>query len=34
MKVVCKDCKLDIGWYIATAGAVRLMPEWYIERRR
>ena len=31
MKVVCKDCKQDIGWYIATAGAVRLIPEWYIE---
>lgn len=27
--VECLDCEAHIGWYIPTAGAVKLMPDWY-----
>ncbi len=26
--VYCKDCGEYIGWYIANAGAIRLMGKW------
>lgn len=33
LKVVCLDCEASIGWYIENAGAVKLMPEWYTDKR-
>lgn len=26
---ICKDCELHVGYYIANAGAVKLMREWW-----